>query len=1225
MIKKSRTLRRLGLIGVGSVIALGTPVAGLVGTASAVPATVQLYSQQNNAASTFNDGTNTTIKLSAVETSAPTGSDPAIAAMRFTYQKTSAPADANPTIIGTDPTFPWSIDWTPPSNGTYTLTAEPLASGGGSGGTADINTGVVVNDSSPTVHITSPTDGSVTNWTTTGGGSPSDYVGVKGTRSLMPGSGGMPAVSFKTQLYDENTHALIGSPVTTNALIPADGAAVAGADQTWNTAVPIPDVAANCTSGHTCDVLIDAVAGATASTPGATDEVVQAQLASTSQTLNVGTFTVTPGSGNSSPPDVNGTTGNPTVFTATAKDNNGAPMAGVKVVAESDSATTTINGAAPPATVLTNADGVAKFSVVDSASETKHLTFRTEVNGSSTVGGNDFTVTRTYITAPATISSITLTKTPEQTSYATDGYNSTHPQIVACLFDQNGDPFTGSTTGVQVQIRRSITGGGNSLVPGRLDGPATPNPHLNCYNVDIDTTSGGTYPTAGQSGSDAYDVFVDHNGTPGFQSGSSDVGATTTVNFSPGTFTFDHYADCTTSGTNCETQAQTGTSDTITAFEKIGGSAVPAGRTLTFTLSPAATADFPTAQPAGTVRDSDTAAHCTTDSAGSCQVNVSDANPDNDVSPSSSPPAPVLNVTEPGASFNGEIKLEFHNNSVAFANSQRSTHEALYPSADSSNSSPFFDSSDTVSEDYGAPGIVMFDNYRIEDGSGNHLADVPVTLTVDHGFFTTRPADGSEEDYNNYTFNPAAAAGAKAGSLVNLGQSITLFTNNHGHVHFALSIGRDAGFDDDGRVLSTVKVNNVTPLIKDGAGNYTVSSGNPAGGTTDNRNYTWTTNTQDYVSPAGSNTTELGDVVEGGALNGASVTIHAVPGASLTGTHTSEQQVGEDGNKIDDFRNASVFYATAKDQFGNLVGSNTQVDSAGPGHGQFNFCDGLSDLAAQPNLAGSNPANLFTSYNNEINNDNEPVCALDVSSDTPTTAAADTVTDTWKTQDTKFVADNDPDPSAPPFVAFVSDPAVTDHFTMNLYSIAVNRLHYKYHVIPRNIVPTDTTVHDEVTVTDQYGASVFNLFVTAQQSGPGARDVNQGLRTNQRGTASYNFHSAIQGNSVVTLDVYDCDVSNPSCSGIPLSEHRNGINFDAVPSIHLDQKGHKVTIFGHTRPGAHVQLFKKVGHGSYKQSGHSKRADNDGSYHFKRHIKKTTKFRVLVDGVRSSAHKKAKI
>src|SRR5581483_9027549 len=262
MIKKSRTLRRLGLIGVGSVIALGIPAAGFVGTANAAAATVKLYSQHNGTAATTNDGTNSTIKLSAVQLTPNTSPDPAIASMRFSYQQT-APSSGPLTTIGTDNSFPYSIEWTPPSNGTYSLTAEPLASGGGSGGTPDVETGIVVDNTSPTVHITSPTDGSTVPWTTTGS---NDYIGVAGTRSNTVADG-RPAISFNTRLYDHNTGTILADQVSANALVPA-AAFAAGGDQTWSTAVPIPT---DCPGGHTCDVLVDAVAGATASS--GTDEV----------------------------------------------------------------------------------------------------------------------------------------------------------------------------------------------------------------------------------------------------------------------------------------------------------------------------------------------------------------------------------------------------------------------------------------------------------------------------------------------------------------------------------------------------------------------------------------------------------------------------------------------------------------------------------------------------------------------------------------------------------------------------------------------------------------------------------------------------------------------------------------------------------------------------------------------------------------------------------------
>jgi protocatechuate 3,4-dioxygenase beta subunit len=67
-----------------------------------------------------------------------------------------------------------------------------------------------------------------------------------------------------------------------------------------------------------------------------------------------------------------------------------------------------------------------------------------------------------------------------------------------------------------------------------------------------------------------------------------------------------------------------------------------------------------------------------------------------------------------------------------------------------------------------------------------------VTVTIDKGFFTT----GTEK--------VPSVFGADAGNLVNLGQSITLTTDADGKVTFRTAIERDAGFDDDGLVKSTV-------------------------------------------------------------------------------------------------------------------------------------------------------------------------------------------------------------------------------------------------------------------------------------------------------------------------------------------------------------------------------------------------------------------------------------
>ena len=66
------------------------------------------------------------------------------------------------------------------------------------------------------------------------------------------------------------------------------------------------------------------------------------------------------------------------------------------------------------------------------------------------------------------------------------------------------------------------------------------------------------------------------------------------------------------------------------------------------------------------------------------------------------------------------------------------------------------------------------------------------SLTLDHGFFTT-----GDEVLPSVVDDPA-------GTLVDLGDSLDGLTDAAGEVPFAVSIGRDAGFDADGLVTATV-------------------------------------------------------------------------------------------------------------------------------------------------------------------------------------------------------------------------------------------------------------------------------------------------------------------------------------------------------------------------------------------------------------------------------------
>lgn len=77
------------------------------------------------------------------------------------------------------------------------------------------------------------------------------------------------------------------------------------------------------------------------------------------------------------------------------------------------------------------------------------------------------------------------------------------------------------------------------------------------------------------------------------------------------------------------------------------------------------------------------------------------------------------------------------------------------------------------------------------DGTPVDVGQV-VTLTVDHGFFTT----GREET--------PSVKDAPAGNLEQSGATLSGLTDSNGEVTFHLGIERDAGFDDDGQVAAVV-------------------------------------------------------------------------------------------------------------------------------------------------------------------------------------------------------------------------------------------------------------------------------------------------------------------------------------------------------------------------------------------------------------------------------------
>jgi len=1127
---RTQTLRRLGVAGLGAATLLSTPWIGAIGTAIAAPATLQIVSQQTGTGSTRNDGTNTTVKISAVVTTVPSGTgNPDVASVRFSY---TTPANSTPVIIGTDSTAPYSVPWAPPSPGDYTVLAEPLAAGGGSAGSSDTQA-VTVGDFS-SVHISSPAEGAAI-------GSFDGFIIVSGTRSSD-----LPAISVTSQTRNNATGALSasGTPGTVVAGTPA-----AGADQTWSVRVPVP--ACGAPANSSCDVVITATATGGVGN-GTSDEVTQAGPLYT-QTLS--NFTVAPSSATSP-------TNNDVKYTATATDQSGKPIAGLVVTATPDAdSDATIDS---PQT--TGTDGKAVFTASDGTPETTTFTFETHVNGdpeSAPDPQQDFTRTATLMTYTPVASGVTITKTPSFPVYTSGHeYNADFPLIEACFTDQNGNALTGAASPI-VNVTRHIDGESPDTNPA---GSASPEgaDDPGCFQITV-----SPYPTAGQEGNDVYTVYLEKNGTPGFQSGA-DVGGTTTVNFANSEITFDN---CSTS--SCATQAQVGTVKTLTAHETTGGQP-RAGRTLTFTSFGGAT--FPATQPSGATRENDTTATCVTNASGSCSVNVTDASTGEDEIDVSDDTQPN---DDPGTGASASTTVDFRTNPTTLSQSDTNNNTnsgvveavSLYPGSNREDETAI-------------PGVIVATTWRLFDQNGESLRNVAATVHLDHGYFTECPGTSESETYEDCSFTPAPADGQQVGAPVNDGQTQTFQTDNNGFFETYISIGRDAAFDQDGFV-------DTHPTVT--VGGVTIDLGNPSDffGNYENGDHpTFVTDTREW---------EVSD----GPLNG--TTVQILPG-------TPGQDLSD--NTADDLS----FYVVTKDQFGNLVRDDNDltVHVSGPGEADDQaFGDGFAK-----------DIRVLSSFTDP---DNRDLIFLDNESSS-FTAQNVVVTATWVANVTTWDITQDAVTGDDIINTNQDTTQKSDSFTAHFYEVNLQNLHYKYSLKPARIVRVQTTVSNQVTVTDQYNNPVRFLEVDFHQSGPGPQVDNSDChQTNADGKATYSFSSSTQGNATLTAIVTDqTDGCSVGGSGNELSRSTRHIGFDGVPSIHVSEThfnkpGHTVDVFGHTRAGALVQLYKKVAGTRHYVLVKSKHANANGNYSFTRTVNKTQRFLVRVDHLVNSTSRKVTV
>lgn len=168
-------------------------------------------------------------------------------------------------------------------------------------------------------------------------------------------------------------------------------------------------------------------------------------------------------------------------------------------------------------------------------------------------------------------------------------------------------------------------------------------------------------------------------------------------------------------------------------------------------------------------------------------------------------PAPTNNATERGTVTAATADYDDPNSPVDTDNAGAQDTAAVTFASDSAPTGSKVAISGLTGT--GKPGAPSYGTVTVTDADGKPVADTRVKLTVDgSSFFTDGPANG--------------AAGAEAGDLSDLKQSITVVTGSDGKASFAVGLERSTELDDDGLAEDTV-----TATV--GNGSAAVSSTSP--------------------------------------------------------------------------------------------------------------------------------------------------------------------------------------------------------------------------------------------------------------------------------------------------------------------------------------------------------------------------------------------------------------
>lgn len=407
----------------------------------------------------------------------------------------------------------------------------------------------------------------------------------------------------------------------------------------------------------------------------------------------------------------------------------------------------------------TDSQGKAVFAGLD-PSPTPYE-FVADVNGNGTYEpGTDFK--RTVTVSSYTPAANTLTATSAKGAVA-DYDELAADNFKVAVKDQNGAAFTSGPVSYKWTV-----------VP--FDG--SPTETESGTAVPVAGTAQIPAPTSGTSGTATLQTWLEQDGTPGLTAGDA-------IKSTPLVVKLGQAKVIWTDGNVA--QRPLGTTKTFTGKLALeDGTGLPS-RTVPVSYDPGANSVIAAqgVQPGGVTRNSDTSATVVVDGSGNFGIALSD-------------PAggsyEASDLTANGADFTSSTEeVDFMDVTPAFV-----INDGY--------------SSISIDGDTRTPGRpVNLDQIDVQNAAHQSLTDVPVTITVNHGFLTPYAADGT---FN--TLTPAAGnqvEGGKIGDWKNDGTSKTFVTGDGGVgggtrgavVHaIGVAIGRDAGFDVDGAVTTTV-------------------------------------------------------------------------------------------------------------------------------------------------------------------------------------------------------------------------------------------------------------------------------------------------------------------------------------------------------------------------------------------------------------------------------------